>query len=75
VLTFVGLTGNAVLGFVYLFAFSLGMTALLAVLGLASGRLTALPRSGRWMVVVKRTGAVLLLVMAEYYFVQMGKVL
>jgi cytochrome c-type biogenesis protein len=75
VLTFVGLTGNAVLGFVYLFAFSLGMTAVLGVVGLASGRLAALPRSGRWMIAVKRAGAVLLLLMAEYYFVQTGKVL
>lgn len=75
VLTFVGITQSAALGFVYLFAFSLGMTAVLVVIGLTSGRLAALPRSGAWMVAVKRAGGVLLLAMAEYYLIQTGKVL
>jgi thiol:disulfide interchange protein len=43
--------------------------------GLFSGGLAALPRAGRWMVAVKRVGGVLLLAMAEYYFVRMGSVL
>jgi cytochrome c-type biogenesis protein len=73
-LTFVAATGSAVLGFVYLFVFSLGMTALLAAVGLSSGLAGALPRSGTWMVWVKRAGGVLLLGMAEYYFIQTGKV-
>ena len=75
VLTFVSTTRSAWLGFVYLFVFSLGLTALLVVVGLFSGGLAALPRAGRWMVVVKRVGGVLLLAMAEYYFVRMGSVL
>src|SRR5947207_10008682 len=54
VLTWVATTRSAVLGFVYLFVFSLGMTALLVVVGLFSGRLTALPRAGSWMVWVKK---------------------
>ncbi len=74
VLTFVGATRSAVLGFVYLFVFSLGMTALLVAVGLSSGLLARLPRSGRWTVWVKRAGGVLLVAMAEYYFVQMGRV-
>jgi thiol:disulfide interchange protein DsbD len=75
VLTFVSTTGSAWLGFVYLFVFSLGLTALLVVVGLFSGGLAALPRAGRWMVTVKRVGGILLLAMAEYYFVRMGTVL
>jgi cytochrome c-type biogenesis protein len=75
VLTFVAATQSAVLGFVYLLAFSLGMTALLVVVGLVAGAAGALPRSGKWMVWVKRLGGVLLLGMAEYYFVRMGTVL
>jgi thiol:disulfide interchange protein len=75
VLTFVSTTRSAWLGFVYLFVFSLGLTALLVVVGLFSGGLAALPRAGRWMVAVKRVGGILLLVMAEYYFVRMGSVL
>jgi cytochrome c-type biogenesis protein len=75
VLTFVASTGSAVLGFVYLFVFSLGLTALLVAVGLFSGLLAALPAAGRWTGWVKRIGGVLLLVMAEYYFVRMGSVL
>ena len=75
VLTFVSTTGSAALGFLYLFVFSLGLTALLAVVGLSSGRLAALPRSGKWTLAIKRLGGVLLLVMAEYYFVRTGSVL
>jgi cytochrome c-type biogenesis protein len=75
VLTFVARTGSAALGFVYLLVFSLGMTALLVLVGLFSGTLAALPRSGMWMVWVKRLAGVILLGMAEYYFIQMGMVM
>jgi len=74
VLTWVAGTRSAMLGFLYLFAFSLGMTALLVVIGLFAGTLAALPRSGRWMVWMKRLGGVIILAMAEYYFVQAGMV-
>jgi thiol:disulfide interchange protein DsbD len=75
VLTWVATTRSGLLGFVYLFVFSLGMTALLVAVGLFSGSLAALPRAGRWMVWVKKVAGVVLLGMAEYYFIQMGKVL
>jgi cytochrome c-type biogenesis protein len=74
VLTFVSTTGSAWLGFLYLFVFSLGLTALLVVVGLLSGSIAALPRSGAWMLAIKRAGGVLLIGMAEYYFVRMGSV-
>jgi cytochrome c-type biogenesis protein len=75
VLTFVSTTGSALLGFLYLFVFSLGLSALLVGVGLFSGSLAALPRAGLWTVWIKRAGGVLLLLMAEYYFVRMGSVL
>jgi len=75
VLTWVATTRSGVLGFVYLFVFSLGMTALLVAVGLFSGTVAALPRAGSWMVWVKKLSGVVLLGMAEYYFIQMGKVL
>jgi len=74
VLTWVATTQSAVLGFCYLFVFSLGMTALLVVVGLFSGTVARLPRAGPWMVWVKKGAGVLMLGMAEYYFVQAGKV-
>ncbi|HXF96411.1 MAG TPA: cytochrome c biogenesis protein CcdA [Gemmatimonadales bacterium] len=75
VLTWVATTQSAVLGFVYLFIFSLGMTALLVAVGIFSGTLAALPAAGPWMVRIKKASGVVLLLMAEYYFVQMGRVL
>src|SRR5687767_12378106 len=49
VLTWVTTTQSAALGFVYLFSFSLGMCALLVAVGVSSGTLARLPRSGAWM--------------------------
>jgi len=75
VLTFVSTTGSAVLGFLYLFVFSIGLTALLVAVGLFSGNLAMLPPAGRWTLWIKRAGGVLLVLMAEYYFVKVGSVL
>jgi cytochrome c-type biogenesis protein len=75
VLTWVATTRSGLLGFVYLFVFSFGMTALLVVVGLFSGSVAALPRAGPWMLWVKKASAVVLLAMAEYYFIKMGQVL
>ena len=75
VLTWVSTTGSAVLGFTYLFVFSLGMTALLVAVGLFSGVVAVLPRSGPWMVWIKKAGGAIMFVMAAYYFYQMWKVL
>lgn len=75
VLTWVAGTGSAAAGFFYLFVFSLGMTALLVAVGLSSGALAALPKAGPWMVWIKKAAGLVMLVMAEYYFVQAGMVL
>src|SRR5687768_8106022 len=75
VLTWVTTTQQAALGFVYLLSFSLGMCALLIVVGLFSGAVTRLPKAGAWMVWVKRGFALVMLGVAEYYLVQMGKLL
>jgi thiol:disulfide interchange protein len=50
------------------------MSALLAAVGIFSGALVLLPKAGKWMVWVKRTAGVIMLAMAEYYFIQMGMV-
>jgi thiol:disulfide interchange protein DsbD len=75
VLTWVSLTKSALLGFIYLFVFSLGMTTLLVVVGLSTGLLTRLPRAGVWMIWVKRGFALLMLAVAEYYLIQMGQLI
>jgi cytochrome c-type biogenesis protein len=75
VLTWVSTTKSGVLGFIYLFVFSLGMCALLVIVGLFSGTLVRLPRAGQWMLWVKRVFALIMLAVAEYYLVQMGQLL
>jgi cytochrome c-type biogenesis protein len=71
-LTWVAATGAGMMGFVYLFVFSLGMTTLLIAVGLFSGTLALLPSSGIWMIWIKRISAVIMLGVAEYYFVTAG---
>jgi len=58
VLTWVTATKSGVLGFIYLFVFSLGMCTLLVLVGLFSGTLARLPRAGAWMVWIKRIFAI-----------------
>jgi cytochrome c-type biogenesis protein len=73
VLTWVTATKSAVLGFFYLFSFSLGMCTLLVAVGASSGALARLPRAGLWMLWVKRAFAVILIGVAEYYLIKMGQ--
>jgi cytochrome c-type biogenesis protein len=75
VLTWVTTTKSAGLGFLYLFVFSLGMCALLVVVGLSSGTIARLPRAGMWMVWVKRAFALVMIGVAEYYLMKMGQLL
>lgn len=75
VLTWVTTTQSGALGFVYLFSFSLGMCALLVVVGISSGTLARLPRSGVWMNWVKRAFGFVMLAVAEYYLIKMGQLL
>ena len=75
VLTWVTTTKRAGLGFLYLFSFSLGMCALLVAVGLFSGVAARLPRAGIWMVWVKRGFALVMIGVAEYYLIEMGKLL
>ena len=57
VLTFVAATGSAVLGLLYLLVFSLGLTALLVVVGAVKRRSDRAAPAGRWTLWVKRAGA------------------
>lgn len=75
VLTWVTETRSAVLGFLYLFVFSLGMCTLLVLVGVSSGTLSRLPRAGVWMVRVKKVFGVVMLGVAEYYLIKMGQLL
>lgn len=73
VLTWVATTRSGALGFLYLFVFAIGMTAVLVGVGVFSGFVTVLPKPGPWMTWIKRVAGGVFLAMAEYYFVQVGK--
>jgi cytochrome c-type biogenesis protein len=72
VLTWVAATQAGVMGFVYLFTFSLGMTAILVLVGLFSGSLALLPKSGKWMTWMKKGAGILMMAVAQYYFIRAG---
>lgn len=73
ILTWVGTTQSAALGGLYLFVFSLGMSALLVGVGIFAGLVPRLPRAGVWMVWVKRGFAALMFGVAQYYLIEAGK--
>lgn len=75
VLTWVTVSQSGWLGFVYLFSFSIGMCALLVVVGIFSGTLARLPKSGAWMTWVKRAFGIIMLAVGEYYLIKMGQLL
>lgn len=66
-LVWVASTGNPWVGFIYFFSLSLGMGVPLFVLALLSGRLTRLPRSGEWMLWVRKLMGWVLVGMAAYF--------
>ena len=66
-LTYVGNKGNAFLGFVLFFVLALGMGVPFIVLGIFSGSINKLPRSGAWMVWVRKVFGFILLAMAVYF--------
>lgn len=75
ILTWVSSQGSPALGFVYLLVFSLGMCALLVIVGLSSGAVSRLPRAGNWMLGVKKGFGIVMLGVAQYYLIEMGKLL
>ncbi len=60
ILVIVASLGSVVLGFIYLFAFALGMGVLFIVIGTFSGLLSSLPKSGSWMDFIKIVFAALI---------------
>lgn len=74
-LLYVGTRHNIILGMSLLFVFALGMGALLVLLGTFSGILASLPKSGRWLLVVKKGFGVLMILAGEYFLLEAGRLL
>lgn len=73
ILTWVGSTRSLVAGPLFLFAFALGMGSVLLLLGTFSSSISRLPRSGTWMVHVKKAMGVMMVLMAGYFVFQAGR--
>ena len=66
-LTYVGNRGNVVLGFSLFFVLALGLGVPFLILGIFSGSLAKIPRSGAWMVWVRTIFGFILVGMAIYF--------
>lgn len=66
-LTYVGNRGNVVLGFSLFFVLALGLGVPFLVLALFSGSIHRLPRSGAWMVWVRKIFGFVMLALAVYF--------
>jgi thiol:disulfide interchange protein DsbD len=75
ILIFVGSSGNIAYGASLLFTFAVGLGFLLLLLGTFAGALTSLPKAGAWMVTVKKVFGFGMILVGEYFLVQMGKLL
>ena len=58
---------NLVYGATLLFSFAYGMGLVLILIGIFSGVLTNLPKSGKWMEYMKKIGALVLMAMGVYF--------
>ncbi|MCK5879949.1 MAG: thioredoxin family protein [Holophagae bacterium] len=66
-LTWIAKTGSPFLGFLYMFVFALGMGVLFVLIGTFTGLLTALPKSGNWMLWVKGVFGVTFIAVALWF--------
>lgn len=74
-LTFVAQSRNVVFGSSLLFIFALGLGLLLIVLGTFTGLLASLPKSGPWLERIKQAFGIFLLLVAEFFLLQAGKLM
>jgi thiol:disulfide interchange protein DsbD len=72
ILTYVSTQKNVFLGGSMLFLFAMGMSTLLVVLGTFSGLLSSLPKSGAWMVKVKKGFGWVMVALGEYFILKAG---
>ncbi len=72
-LAYVASTQNMFMGGSLLFIFAFGMGILLILVGTFSGVMAAMPKSGQWMVNVKKGLGVFMILLGEYFLVKAGQ--
>lgn len=71
-LVYIASKQNLVHGVLLMFVFSYGVGTSLILIGTFSGILSNLPKSGKWLVWIKRLCALVLIVIAEYFLIKAG---
>lgn len=66
-LSIIGNKGDIFLGFIIFFTLSLGLGLPYLFLGMFSGKIKQLPRSGEWMIGIKKIFGIIILTMALYF--------
>ena len=74
-LAFVASRQNVVLGFSMLFLFAFGMGSLLIIVGTFTGLLSTIPRSGAWMITIKKAFGFLMIGLGEYFILKAGQLM
>lgn len=74
-LAFVASRQNVGLGIAMLFLFAFGMGFLLLIVGTFTGLLSTMPRSGAWMVTIKKAFGFLMLGIGEYFILKAGQLM
>lgn len=69
ILAYLATKQNIIYGMTLLFCFAFGMGLIFILIGVFEGLLVSLPKSGKWMVYIKRVSAVLLFVMGLYFII------
>ena len=66
---------NILYGASLTFVFAYGVGASLILIGTFSGMLSSLPKSGPWLVRIKQIAGLILLLAAEYFLIQAGRLM
>ncbi len=75
ILTYIASKGNVFYGASLLLVFAYGMGLLLIVAGTFSGFLLSLPKPGRWLILVKKIGGIILIVAGVFFLLKAGRII
>jgi len=70
ILTYIALEQSIIFGAMLMFVFSLGLGLLLFLLGVFTGLLTSLPKSGQWMEILEKISAIVFMGIGIYFLVK-----
>ncbi|MEW6171103.1 MAG: cytochrome c biogenesis protein CcdA [Candidatus Omnitrophota bacterium] len=73
VLIYVSTKQNIIFGSTLLFAFSFGMGFLFILLGAFGGALLSFPKSGEWLLKIKKICGIILILAGEYFLFKAGR--